>query len=1041
MKRLTGLCLALIIVGAGCRDSGLGGGDEPVAPDAGPGAFPDATVRQPRPDVGPGQMLPAPTLTQVSPASGPETGGTRVTLRGTSFFEPAEVLFNGVPATTVVVLDEVSIAATTPPGAIGPADVEVSTPGGIAQLPAGFRYHLDLRIDSIQPARIPEEGGSRLTIRGKGFDDFTVILFDRKPLNALRVIDAETIEGYAPALTPGRPEVYGFNAEADVRRSDVVSVFATPRVDAIAPGYGPIGGGTPQAVAGDGLEGTEIVEIGTVSGTNLEIHGRGRLSIDAPAVMSEGPQDVRIGHADAETTVEGGYIAYDPTRVGLEIVGVTPNRASSEGGEVITIVGHGMGSDARVSIGGTIATVQQWVDAHAVLAVVPAGLAVGQHDVAVFTRSSTLTAPGALRIYAPIVVASVDPNRGPAAGGTTVAITGTGFVEGVEVRIGDVPLTDLVITPLTLVGKTQGGTHGVYDVTVTSPDTRGVLEDAFTYDQPFAIIRLDPTEGSVAGNTYVTVLGRGFEGDVTVAFDGEAGDNVTVENSAVISVRTKPTGAGWVDVDVTTPRGDFTFRQGYLFYDPTIITGGAWGGPVQGSVNVAVIDIGSGRPLPGFVVQLGVKGDLNYAGITDENGLVTISQPGLRGPQTVTAGANDYEHVTYMDLNARNVTVLTAAYPSSADPDDPISPCPVGQPGPIVRGKIFKFKSSLDPVTMPGWRPRVVITYTWANMFSPNPPMPPTQFAFVFRDGGEYQITPARAGTIAVYAILGDFNEDTQQFIPRKMGIARQVPSAAGQITEDVNISLDIDLTRVTDVCLIDPPNQTGGPTTVAVQPFLNLGSEGVIPFDRTVVQDQTIVTIESLPNLTGASFFYRAGSYTTQPDGSFGIPSSEVIAESADESGNCLNVGPFVSMPQDPDPKPAQIAFDGKFSWNQPGITPDVTTIQAIDFVGVSGCCCVDGNMNGSCEDAEPVMCGGTTLQFRRWSIFGKGGLECYQMPPMPPTVEAYEPARGYFWLVQQGIAPRFNYDEFIYNQFSPFFWESWSVWYSQFVWKEETR
>ena len=42
-----------------------------------------------------------PTLTSISPTSGPASGGTVITLTGTNFASGATVLVNGVPATAV----------------------------------------------------------------------------------------------------------------------------------------------------------------------------------------------------------------------------------------------------------------------------------------------------------------------------------------------------------------------------------------------------------------------------------------------------------------------------------------------------------------------------------------------------------------------------------------------------------------------------------------------------------------------------------------------------------------------------------------------------------------------------------------------------------------------------------------------------------------------------------------------------------------------------------------------------------------------------
>ncbi|MEE2903299.1 MAG: IPT/TIG domain-containing protein [Myxococcota bacterium] len=1047
MKRLSITLLGLFLL-VGCRDSQTGSSpDELSGTDAGGVSLPDARiVSSPVGDAGTNPDIPSPTLNQVSPNYGPETGGTRVTLRGTSFVEPAEVFFQGIPATNVVVLDQVSIAATTPAGVIGPADVRVITPGGVADLPRGFRYHLELRIDSISPQRLPEEGGVPVTITGKGFDDLTVVLLDRKVLRGTTVVDSETITGYAPALAPGRPEIHVFNADAEVSRSDLAFVYATPKIESIAPGFAPVSLESVQGLTGEGFQLAENIKFGSLEGIGLEISGdeATRVDVTAPGQVMPGAYDVVVENSDASDTLASGFIVFDPNATSAEIIGVVPSRVEADSETTVTIIGHNMPTiPSRVQIGGQSATVVSTNSSNEIAVLLPTGLSIGEHDVDIFTFGSTLSASRAINVFDPVVLTGVSPQQGPASGGTIVTITGSGFTQDVIVRIADVPLTDLAITPTQITGKTVAGAHGLHDVVVSNADSKGTLEDSFKFIEEFAIIRLKPDEGSIAGNTYVTALGRGFDSkadDVSITFDGEDVESLTVENGSIVSFRTKPADTGAVDVDVVMPKGLFTFKSGFNYYDPRIVTGGAWGGPIDGSVNVGVLDIGSGRPLAGFVVQLGVDNDVRYTGVTDENGLVTISAPEIAGEYTVTAGREEYEFVTYMELNARNVTMLTSAYPSSPSPDDPVPPCPTGGPGPVVRGKIYRFKSSLDQTTRPGWRPVARITYTQPSVFQTNPPMPASQVDYVFEDGGEYEITPARVGTIAVYAILGDYNEETQEFVPRRMGIARQVPSAAGVVTDNINIPLDIELTKEVEIRLDNPPAQLPGPTTVSVAPYLNLGSEGVIAFPGSEVLGETTVVLNGLPDLAGAKFFYLAGSYTTRPDGTSGAPLSETLHESGDETAAGIDVGPFVDMPQDVSPKPNQLAVDGKFSWIQPGAVPNLTRLYSVDVTSVSACCCVDGNMNGTCEADEPQMCGGAPVQFVRWSVFGPGGLQSYEMPPNPLGVQAYDSPGTYFWVVEQAIAPRFNYNEFIYNQYSRFFWKSWSLWYSQFVSKEST-
>ena len=134
-------------------------------------------------------------------------------------------------------------------------------------------------------------------------------------------------------------------------------------------------------------------------------------------------------------------------------------------------------------------------------------------------------------------------------------------------------------------------------------------------------------------------------------------------------------------------------------------------------------------------------------------------------------GAPGFEFVTYAELNVRNLTVFSSAYPEPPPPETPVQPCPVPDGEvPLIRGRIFRVKTPLDPVSSPGFIPIVRITYTQANAFTPNPALPAEQVDFVDQNGAEFEIQTTRQGPVAVYAILADFNVETQEFRPRRLG-------------------------------------------------------------------------------------------------------------------------------------------------------------------------------------------------------------------------------------------------------------------------------
>jgi len=82
-----------------------------------------------------------PTVTSVSPISGPIAGGTSVTITGTNFTGATAVTFGGTNATTFTVTNSTTITATSPAKIAGGAViVAVTTPGGTANSPTNFTY-------------------------------------------------------------------------------------------------------------------------------------------------------------------------------------------------------------------------------------------------------------------------------------------------------------------------------------------------------------------------------------------------------------------------------------------------------------------------------------------------------------------------------------------------------------------------------------------------------------------------------------------------------------------------------------------------------------------------------------------------------------------------------------------------------------------------------------------------------------------------------------------------------------------------------------
>lgn len=104
----------------------------------------------------------APTITAVTPATGPAAGGTEVTIRGTDFSTciicsppaPPAVFFGATPAASVTLVNDTTIVAITPPHPAGTTDVTVDQFDGSATATQAFAFVGDFTT-SLEPVLIP----------------------------------------------------------------------------------------------------------------------------------------------------------------------------------------------------------------------------------------------------------------------------------------------------------------------------------------------------------------------------------------------------------------------------------------------------------------------------------------------------------------------------------------------------------------------------------------------------------------------------------------------------------------------------------------------------------------------------------------------------------------------------------------------------------------------------------------------------------------------------------------------------------------------
>lgn len=147
----------------------------------------------------------APAVSGVSPAVGPTTGGTTVTVTGSGLGGTTEVLFGGVPGTGLVVApDGTSLTVVAPPHTAGAVDVTLVAPGADTTLPGAFTYAVQPAVTGIFPASGPTSGGQTVVITGSGFDPAgTTVTFGGVPATNVRVLSPGVLLAVTPAGTAG----------------------------------------------------------------------------------------------------------------------------------------------------------------------------------------------------------------------------------------------------------------------------------------------------------------------------------------------------------------------------------------------------------------------------------------------------------------------------------------------------------------------------------------------------------------------------------------------------------------------------------------------------------------------------------------------------------------------------------------------------------------------------------------------------------------------------------------------------------------------
>ena len=533
---------------------------------------------------------PVPAVAGISPGSGPQSGGTAVSVIGSGFVGAASVLFGTIPASSFAVVSPTQITAIAPAGT-GTVDVAVATSGGSSPSLAGdrFAYEAPPAVAEVAPGSGPIAGGTPVTITGSGFIGATAVLFGTAPASGVVVDSATQITAVSPAGT-GTVEVSVVTPAGTSPGSadDQFAYAPPPVVTATLPGLGPLGGGSSTLVTGSNLCGATSVDFGATASSAYSVDGS-CTQITAVSPAGTGTVDVTVttpgGTSPTGTDDQFSY-AGPPA-----VTAVSPGSGPAAAAAAVTVTGSGFVGVAAVNFGPGNPAAFVVDSSTQITAVSPPGT--GTVDVTVTTPGGTSPTGTADQFsYAgPPAVTAVSPGSGAQTGGTAVTVTGTELAGTTAVLFGVVPATSVVVDSDTQVTAVAPPGTGTVDVTVTTlvgTSPTGPT-DRFSYLALPVVTAVTPNTGSTAGGTSVAFAGSGFTGATAVVF-GTTAASFTVGSANLITA-VAPPGSGTVGVTVTTPIGTSAASPSDLFtYGPVpaVDAVAPGSGPLAGGIPVTV---------------------------------------------------------------------------------------------------------------------------------------------------------------------------------------------------------------------------------------------------------------------------------------------------------------------------------------------------------------------------------------------------------------------------------------------------------------------
>ena len=447
-------------------------------------------------------------------------------------------------------------------------------------------------------------------------------------------------------------------------------------------------------------------------------------------------------------------------------------------------------------------------------------------------------------------------------GGIDISISGKGFDENLKLYFdsNEAINTNVINSNLITATLPEGGADFV-DVVIIQNESEVRCEHCFKYTRPFLVNRVTPNNGSIAGNTLITIIGQGFSETTKVKFGDNFSEQIEIIDSSTILLRTPIGNEGFADIifyeqivhNNNASLNEITkIENGYLYFQPKNIRGGVTGGPINGTVNVTVLNSKTYAPVENALVIYGINvNSNNLKGYTNSLGQITISAPEVVPGRSITAVPEaDYASTTIGRVLASDITLYVIPFPEEITlgpgGEGPQEYGPSTISGTVIFEYEMKIPRNLEPPEE-GIERKVCakVATSRVNLDSIQPAA--GEDSLVFLEDPGYKIN-SRTGEMALYAIAGICEGNTELgyklIIPGGMGIRHFVYVLPGNSLENQSIIIDTPLDHNLTVELQYSPTfpheddddiffAAEAPNTNQVELLIDIGPEGIIAPSR----------------------------------------------------------------------------------------------------------------------------------------------------------------------------------------------------------------